>query len=67
MSGYEGPGEYVMELTYSIPQPDLMALVAASSGCKQFISWQCVSAVIKNPYNHIDPVTYWVDRNGFSR
>ena len=67
VQGYEGPGEHLVSLRYSVSQTQIESLKAISSVCKQHIKWQCVSAVMKNPYNMVEPVTFFLDKDGVSR
>ena len=60
-------GEFRLGLTYNTSLDNVIRLVDASTSCRQFIEWDCLSATIKNPYNAEEAMTFWANRNGDSR
>ncbi|XP_074643886.1 contactin-associated protein like 5-3-like [Tubulanus polymorphus] len=72
VSGYEGAGEYMMELKYDPLKTNdgvdsLVTLADQSLHCKQYISWKCHKAGIVSEKDGVTKVTYWENRYGTKR
>lgn len=64
VDGYESKCEFYQEVTYdSASITDIVALVDASVECKQFVSWNCISATINHPLVSSYTLTYWLNRD----
>ncbi|XP_041359749.1 SCO-spondin-like isoform X3 [Gigantopelta aegis] len=64
--GYEGAGEFQLEITYNVTLEEAIAIIDNSKSCKQFISWKCKAALIHNPYGKGKDIitTGWKNRTG---
>ena len=61
VSGYEDPGSYIKEITYSASLQQIVALIDNSTECKQRIEIQCKNASFDYPNtNH----HWWQNRDG---
>ena len=59
VNGFESQGGFILKLEYNTSLENVIALVENSLACRQFISWECYGASIKNA---IGANTYWLDR-----
>lgn len=66
VDGFEDPGHYQHILQYSMEMEDIIAVVAASSECHQFIQWDCYSAALSNQDSE-EPITFWFNPAGEQR
>jgi len=71
VQGYEGACEYDELVVYkdgqqqTVPISQLIALVDASTECRQFVKWRCLSATINTNVGGRDRVmTSWKNRRG---
>ena len=62
VSGKEEPGEYNVTLHYNASIEDIARIVDASNECRQFIKWECRSAMIKHPQDPSLMTTFWSNR-----
>ena len=64
--GYEGAGEFQLEINYNVTLEEAIAIIDNSESCKQFISWKCKAALIHNPYGKGKDIitTGWRNRTG---
>ena len=64
MIGYEGAGEFQMEINYNVTLEEAFAIIDTSESCKQFISWKCKAALIHNPNSEVEGMitTGWMNR-----
>ena len=67
MQGYEGPCEFYSDVQYKDNQDNVVdisqviALVDASTSCRQLVKWRCLEANINSGAKSL---TYWLNRNG---
>ncbi|CAH1776207.1 unnamed protein product [Owenia fusiformis] len=68
VQGYEGAGEYTKQLIYANNTVTNIAqvthLVDYSLECKQFIKWECKSAILEHQYYEDERTTFWQNRYG---
>lgn len=62
VDGFENEGSFVLNLQYSTSMTNVMLFVDASKSCRQYISWECHAAAIKNPLSLTGANTYWRNR-----
>lgn len=62
VQGYEGAGEYEAYLTYYTGWEEAIKIVDSSDECAQFMRWDCLAAIIHNPYNPDMLTTFWKNR-----
>ncbi|XP_072032928.1 neurexin-4-like [Amphiura filiformis] len=60
ISGFEQPGSYVLDITYEVSMPQIIALTDISANCKQRIKLRCwMAAMWFNGVLH----SWWVSRD----
>lgn len=62
VDGFESQGGFILELTYTSELNNIIAFIDKSKGCRQYISWECHAAAIKNPNSASGANTYWSNR-----
>lgn len=62
VKGYEGAGEYQVTLNYVTGWGEAIAIIDNSLECAQFMRWDCLAAIIHNPFNPIMLTTFWMNR-----
>ena len=61
VSGYEEPGSYVKNITYSTSLQQVIALIDNAIGCKQHINMKCLNSGIHDEQIHH---SWWQNRDG---
>jgi hypothetical protein len=64
VSGYEGAGEYIVELNYDIDLDHVVGVIMASTYCQQHLRWDCKEALIHHPIYPDMTITFWNNRDG---
>ncbi|WAR23497.1 SSPO-like protein [Mya arenaria] len=62
VKGYEGAGEYQAILIYDIGYDEAIQIISSSEECAQFMRWDCLAAIIHNPFNPDMLTTFWMNR-----
>jgi hypothetical protein len=64
VNGYEGAGEYEINLNYDIGLEWVVNVINASTYCQQHLRWECKATIIHNPRNPVFMTTFWSNRTG---
>ncbi|XP_027058141.1 contactin-associated protein-like 2 [Pocillopora damicornis] len=66
VDGYEEPGSFIRDVTYSHSLQQMAAAISVSENCRQLISYTCSKSRIMANYGDLvgGPYTWWVARDG---